>query len=778
MEQATERVYLAALAGLLHDLGKLAQRAGERGSRIWPDAEARRDYGYYHALLSADVAQKVVPEPWRDPVALAAGGHHRPGSDLAALVQLADHLSAAEREEDEDNRVPYLRSVFSLLKGYDDRPAYLPLAILDPASDSIYPQEGSDAPWRDDHVLEYERLWSSFLAEAGGLAAGSLQAYFEALLDLVQRYTWAVPSAYYRTLPDVSLYDHCRMTAALAACLAADGADRVWVEQVLGALYEGGEAGIRPVARLVGGDVSGIQDFLYTMASGGAAKSLRGRSFYLQLLTEAAALSFLDALHLPLSNLIYCGGGHFYILAPTEDRFAQAISRQHRQLADVLLRAHEGRLYLAVGTLLVPAQRFVGGAFQPVWGELHAIVNRDKRRRFAVLGQERLAQIVGVPLDQGGHPDELCMVCGREGDWAEDQDGLRKCPFCRSLEALGNQLRVASGLLLSTVARAEEPGPVHHWRDGLRALGLDVEVLREDQRSVTAPSDASLVRLWRFREGLPIPQVTTSAPLVQSRHFMALLAPRVRDHERGGDRVATLEDLAEASGTALKQWGILRMDVDDLGDLFQRGLGERATLSRVASLSFLLRLFFEGHLPSLVARYNDYSRTGRPTDRDRAYVMYSGGDDLFIVGTWEVLPDLAHDIREAFRRFVAGNPKITLSAGITIRSQRYPIYLAADEAGQALDAGAKRHQRLNGDKKDALAFLGEVIGWEEYGGLRRQVSQWEQWVRQGVAPRAMLQLLRRVADEHRHSWERAYRECKVRRGQRYLDRWAWRLVYA
>ena len=33
----------------------------------------------------------------------------------------------------------------------------------------------------------------------------------------MQTYTWCIPSAYYQSVPDVSLYDHSRMTAALAA---------------------------------------------------------------------------------------------------------------------------------------------------------------------------------------------------------------------------------------------------------------------------------------------------------------------------------------------------------------------------------------------------------------------------------------------------------------------------------------------------------------------------------------------------------------------------------
>jgi CRISPR-associated protein, Csm1 family len=47
----------------------------------------------------------------------------------------------------------------------------------------------------------------------------------------------------------------------------------------------------------------------------GAARTLRGRSFYVQLLTEGVADFILRRLGLPPTNLIYAGGGNFYLLA-------------------------------------------------------------------------------------------------------------------------------------------------------------------------------------------------------------------------------------------------------------------------------------------------------------------------------------------------------------------------------------------------------------------------------------------------------------------------------
>ncbi|HXF63517.1 MAG TPA: HD domain-containing protein, partial [Caldilineaceae bacterium] len=139
-----EQIRLAALAGLLHDIGKLMLRAGAAGHRNW-DAEAERDFKYKHAMLSASFVDDQVPAPWRRAVSGSAGNHHRPrpndAMDLA--VTLADILSAAERDDgtqDEDVRQRHPRQLLSIfaqltaderrLDAEERSQAYLPLRSL------------------------------------------------------------------------------------------------------------------------------------------------------------------------------------------------------------------------------------------------------------------------------------------------------------------------------------------------------------------------------------------------------------------------------------------------------------------------------------------------------------------------------------------------------------------------------------------------------------------------------------------------------------------------
>jgi len=102
---------------------------------------------------------------------------------------------------------------------------------------------------------------------------------------------------------------------------------------------------------LIGGDISGVQNFIYTLSAKGAAKTLRGRSFYLQLLNEAVLRYVLRELGLPTTNVIYSGGGHFYLLAPPSA--AQRLADIQQKIDRVLVKHHGTALYLAMESAAV-----------------------------------------------------------------------------------------------------------------------------------------------------------------------------------------------------------------------------------------------------------------------------------------------------------------------------------------------------------------------------------------------------------------------------------------
>jgi len=154
----------------------------------------------------------------------------------------------------------------------------------------------------EELLLEFGRASYPVLQRAG---FDSLVLY---LLNLLQTYAWPVPSDTQSLVPDVSLFDHLRSTAAIAGCLYL-------FHEAKGTLDEGSLKDTDKEAFLLAaGDLSGIQSYIFDVATGdemgsGVARRLRARSLFVQLLSTVASHHVLRRLPLPPTHLLMASGG-------------------------------------------------------------------------------------------------------------------------------------------------------------------------------------------------------------------------------------------------------------------------------------------------------------------------------------------------------------------------------------------------------------------------------------------------------------------------------------
>ena len=790
-----EKVWIAALAGLLHDIGKFAFRADAPLDEI-SRGFGEQDYGKHgaHARWSIAFVHTYVPETWRSQLA-AVLYHHKPNDHLSKVVALADRLSSGERSDEAEEQPMQQLSVFCRLQAdrvqlKNEQYVYWPLKALEFGQAGLFP----GPTWPGPEVKRaYGALWHSLDKDAASLfkahaLEGDLPCYLESLLLLLQRYAWCVPSAYYRAQPDVSLYDHSRRTAALAAIIvnrseaevdAMLEALRSWYYARRGAAPAGHSSAQpaampavlteRPVACLVGGDISGVQDFIYTITSRGATSALRGRSFYLQLLTEAIARYVLRELGMPITNLIYGGGGHFYLLVPPDT---------DRQLADlrkavsrVLLHHHSADLYVALGSQPLCAADFFEGRISQRWEGLSATLRRAKEHRFSELGPDMHPLVFRADTDQGNQEKE-CQVCGREHPDTRVIEEVRKCPQCLSYEKLGDQLRAAHFLRLDELRldRTDGTGEPGTWSDVLAELGLAAWVGAELPQASPASNSVRSTLLALSDEA--VDRLVPGPKLAVGRRMLVNVTPTFRqeDHDQvvgkveGLPRVDSVKPFSVMAEQAkgIKRLGILRMDVDNLGRLFSEGFkgseDNIGTLSRVAALSFAMSMFFEGWLERLI------EQTSRENGgAERLYSIYAGGDDLFVIGSWDTIPVLALAIRDHFARFAANHPGVHLSGGIALVPDKYPLYQAADDAKQAEDK-AKGYRDESGKKvKNAITFLGKTVHWDTFVQVRCLADKLHVLCNQERrAPQALLRTLINLQEQHDQALARRAREGEDR----------------
>ncbi len=129
-------------------------------------------------------------------------------------------------------------------------------------------------------------------------------------------------------------------------------------------------------------------------------------------------------------------------------------------------------------------------------------------------------------------------------------------------------------------------------------------------------------------------------------------------------------------------------------------------LSRYSTLSRNLDLFFTGYINTIWQ--------SKPEYKDYTQIIYSGGDDLFIVGKWDVLIKMADDIYKKFKKWTCKNVSFGLSGGIAVVPPRFPLLKAALLAEEE-EKRAKDHKYGTGKGKDKNSFslFGFPFRWDE-----------------------------------------------------------------
>ena len=173
----------------------------------------------------------------------------------------------------------------------------------------------------------------------------------------------------------------------------------------------------------IGGDLSGIQKFLYNISSKAAAVSLKGRSCYLQEYMDCVCQDLCSAIKTAGAldvKIRYCSGGKFYLTTENKASILAAIEDYSSLAQRNLWEKHLGQLGLCIAT--IPYNEHGDGMVDTLSGEhqdpnqLWALANKE----FSVKkGQKFKSLIISdypsffSPIHVGGTP-KVCAVTGIE----------------------------------------------------------------------------------------------------------------------------------------------------------------------------------------------------------------------------------------------------------------------------------------------------------------------------------------------------------------------------
>lgn len=659
---------------LLHDIGKVVYRGtSERGTHSKLGADFVTDD---IAALSDDFVgedgRRIVEQIRYHHAKEIRAAQNLPDDSLAFITYFADNISAGmDRKNEGDDeqaaqfdRTVKLRKIFNILKGR-----------------------------HDDNTVEHEDYNAVKQTIGLRLAETRIAAdEVDSVLNLLEATTSQIPSSTNKAeLVDVSLYDHAKTTAGLAACVYEYLNER-GVTDYRAALFDQASAPAyyaEPMFLLYSCDMSGIQDFIYNISGSGALKQLRARSLYLEMLLEHIVDELLGRLELCRANLLYTGGGHAYLLLPNTEATKRVLDGFDRELKAWFLDRYRTDLYVASAWVACSADDLANRGDDK---ERYPALYRQLSRKLSEAKAARYSAGVIRALNFGDeaafdHSRE-CTECHRS-DLHIDEDG--KCLLCAALGRISRELVDKDVFVVERCGAGEGIGS----GDGLELpFGCRLSMYSRAGYQAKKPNAVRVYTKngWDMGDSL--------ATHIWMGDYTA---------DTGGAGISAYEEqgVTLEPGLGIKRLGVLRADVDDLGATFVSGLPrEKVSISRTSTLSRALSYFFKYQV-------NEILKAGGY----QAQIIYSGGDDLFIVGNWSDILYAAVDIRRALDDYT-GNGCLTLSAGIGMFDAKYPIARMAAETGELEDA-AKLHPAQGAAKaKNAVALWSTqtVYGWDEFIG--------------------------------------------------------------
>ncbi|HEN21412.1 MAG TPA: type III-A CRISPR-associated protein Cas10/Csm1, partial [Desulfobacteraceae bacterium] len=687
-----------------------------------------------------------------------AAGHHKPQTPLQWIIAMADRISSGFDRTgfDEYNKAiafqDYQKTrLLSLFEGLCDetdktcnhRYCY-PLRALSPKT--IFPGLKSEIePAKaEEGKEEYRLLFEQFIYNLERLLHRNenVGLWFEHFDSLMMIYTSAIPAARAgKVVPDVSLYDHSRITSALASALYLYHTDRDSLE--VDAITSTGEKKFL----LVTGDFYGIQSFIFSKggdAGRNRSKILRGRSFAVSLFSELACDMLLRKTGLTCTSVALNAAGKFTIIAPNTESARNAVRSCEEKINNWLLDISYGELSMGFSTIEASPSDFTTENFQDLWDRLGAICEEKK---YAKIPMDNLGVVSGY-LDSFRNDLErpLCPFCGKrpsdpelEGDETTGTKGSI-CRICRDHIFLGKNL-VKENRLAITTAEADIKGDdkltepifgeyqVAFIGGGLKEMARTGSLLKYWDTGIDPEGNISKDVTAKFISGY-VP-VFEEADLKEERYLVGRKSEDkylelIEQIKEGGPK--TFEHIANAalnpadngSWRGLQALGVLKADVDELGYIMSCGIKKgQFTISRLATLSRQMNMFFTVYLPYML-------KTDKKNGFGEIYTVFAGGDDLFLIGPWNRTIDLAVFLKDRFAEYVCHNNEVHFSAGISLHKPHTPISKFAESAESSLEKAKEKG-------RNRVTLFSETVLWDEFIALAEIKNTIKTWIEPGEA---------------------------------------------
>lgn len=624
---------------------------------------------------------------------------------------------AGEETNDEFIKQPaFLKSIFSEVSLFHSKPQvphYYPYQTFGNLR-LIFPNEKQSSTDVKTHLNH----WANQLKELFETVHYE-DEFVDQLLAIYNKYAWCIPVSSLMKKQSIALNELLRMAFALRECLAKD-------DQKLSLLV---------------GDVSGIQKYIFQMTGingKGSAKRLRARSFYISTLIDCISHDIVYQHGLPKETILVSSGGKFYILLPGDVQ--HWLTEYQKTLDYYSLNELNGQLIINLSSYSakVGENLYFGTMLERLNEQLQIRKGRPLSR--VLVSSEGWNESLFVRDDI--HL-QLCPECRQPFTTTE-----KGCPHCERDLYIGTNLPKVKYVEFIRGAHPDPDG-IHLWSD---------YSIKLHQNRPSNQKGYLIYRLHKVDDSVAEDNeqtkwLTTYIPLAGADGCPHCNADST-DSNVGPFEPLTFDCLAAESG-GRSQLGYLKADVDHLGSILTFGLSDQndeMSIAQFSTLSCFLEYFFAGYLDGIMRE-----------EQRSVYTIFSGGDDLFLVGAWDQITEMAFRINKDFKSLVANNENFTLSAAIHVTKPATPIQVVAEIAEEMLEVAKEKPATNRNEGRNQLTLFGSPFSWEEAKSLIGKAKTMDEWKERGDLSASFLYRLKDYSDMFKR-----YKKENMVEGLKYL----------
>lgn len=628
-------VYKIMIVTLLHDVGKVLQRSGKYNKNL---CGLGKDF-YEHDKYSCSFIKEYL------------------GEDYAELFKqkvwhVADVVTASEREPLEESK-----DITSTPLKFPTIEKYYNVTYVDfNATKETYRLLD-----RKDAFTNYEKIYDTLirLAEKAKMIKDS-QSLLETYDYIYRTTTLLVPSAVYKAQPDISLYAHSRLAATFSP-------------------YK--------KFRLLLIDFSGIQKFVTNVTrESEASKRLRGRSFFLQLLQIGLTDKLAEMLKVSsMSNLMPEPGKIFLPIGERES--CEKVKKLLLDLTDWLDYELQFKMTCSDETYDTSQLAF---SSEPTSDKINFNEVTDRLFRELEIIKPDFTQIGNVI--KAAYQDFFYSISSRVITDkekfkviipGEEVDRVSLINFITLI--LGHYMRGAE-YIIEVIYKDKEKGE-NRAHEGYGEIYIDPLNIGFFIINNKDKLEDALESVKGKCERIKILKVNESVDFIGNVEEFLKVCDKITF---GYINISTYHPMTpEGNFKSLDDMGnyiaIGFIDGDRIGET----LRNLKTLGRQFTFSLLLDFVFS-HIVYTYIQGQIQKQLGKSSETNLV-LLYSGGDDLAVYGKWDEVLKLISELGS----FIPEVLNISVSGGVFVFKQKYPIYYAYFNARKLEDEAKSQKKKFN-----------------------------------------------------------------------------------